>query len=70
AERDAYGGLTPREREIAALVAEGLTNRQIAEALVLSKRTVDAHIGAILAKLNFTSRAQIAGWVAQKGLEG
>ncbi|MEV0601466.1 LuxR C-terminal-related transcriptional regulator [Streptomyces sp. NPDC050315] len=52
--------LTPRERQVAALVAEGLTNREIAEKLVVSKRTVDSHIEHILAKLGFSSRAQIA----------
>ncbi|TDD86569.1 ATP-binding protein [Actinomadura rubrisoli] len=54
--------LTPRENEIAGLVAEGLTNRQIAERLVIAKRTVDSHLEHILAKLGFTSRAQIAAW--------
>ncbi|WP_245654292.1 ATP-binding protein [Streptomyces violens] len=52
--------LTPRERQVAALVAQGLTNREISEKLVVSKRTVDSHIEHILAKLGFSSRAQIA----------
>lgn len=52
--------LTRREREVAALVAEGLSNREIAARLVVSKRTADAHIEHILAKLGFSSRAQIA----------
>ncbi len=51
--------LTRREREVAGLVAEGLTNREIAERLVISRRTVDAHVEHILAKLGFSSRAQI-----------
>ena len=55
--------LTKRELEIAGLVAEGLSNREMAERLVLSKRTIDAHIEHILAKLGFSSRAQIAEWV-------
>ncbi|MFE4756792.1 ATP-binding protein [Streptomyces mirabilis] len=59
--------LTRREREVAALVAEGLSNRQIAETLVLSPRTVDGHIERILAKLGFASRAQVAAWVASSG---
>ncbi|SDX03572.1 non-specific serine/threonine protein kinase [Saccharopolyspora shandongensis] len=58
--------LTPREREVARLVAQGLSNRQIAEQLVISKRTSDSHIEHILAKLGATSRAQIAVWVAEQ----
>ncbi|MFC6063673.1 LuxR C-terminal-related transcriptional regulator [Streptomyces ochraceiscleroticus] len=54
-------GLTNRERQVAALVAEGLTNRQIAERLVVSKRTADAHVEHILNKLGLTSRTQITG---------
>jgi predicted ATPase/DNA-binding CsgD family transcriptional regulator len=56
-------GLTGREREIADLVAEGLTNRQIAEQLVISKRTVDAHIEHIYGKLGVSSRVQLASWL-------
>jgi predicted ATPase/DNA-binding CsgD family transcriptional regulator len=56
-------GLTSREREIAALVAEGLSNRQIAERLVISKRTVDAHIEHIYGKLGVSSRVQLASWL-------
>ncbi|MFK0154755.1 ATP-binding protein [Streptomyces sp. NPDC090493] len=54
--------LTRREREVAALVAEGMTNRQIAAALGRSPRTVDCHVENILAKLNSSRRAQIAAW--------
>lgn len=53
------GVLSPREREVAALVARGLSNRQIAEDLVISKRTVDAHVEHILAKLKISSRVEI-----------
>ena len=56
-------GLTGREMEIAGLVAEGLSNRQIAERLVISKRTVDAHIEHIYGKLGVSSRVQLAGWL-------
>ncbi|WP_405943706.1 ATP-binding protein [Streptomyces sp. NBC_00932] len=52
--------LTRRERQVAALVSEGLTNREISQQLVISKRTADAHVEHILAKLGFSSRAQIA----------
>ncbi|MET8875269.1 protein kinase [Nocardia sp. NPDC004604] len=55
--------LTKRERQVADLVAEGLTNKQIASRLVISQRTADAHVEHILAKLGFTSRAQIAAWI-------
>lgn len=55
--------LTRREREIAALVAQGLGNRDIAEQLYLSKRTVDSHLEHIFSKLGFTSRTQLANWV-------
>ena len=55
--------LTSREMEVAELVAEGLTNREIAERFVLSKRTVDGHLERIFTKLDFSSRAQLAGWV-------
>jgi DNA-binding NarL/FixJ family response regulator len=63
-----FGGLTVREREVARLIAAGKSNLEIAEALTLSHRTVEAHIGNILTKLNFNSRAQIAVWAVEKGL--
>jgi non-specific serine/threonine protein kinase len=59
--------LTKREQEIAGLVAQGLGNREIAERLVLAKRTVDSHIEHIFNKLGFTSRAQIAAWITRPG---
>ncbi|MEU6352325.1 LuxR C-terminal-related transcriptional regulator [Streptomyces sp. NPDC047072] len=59
------GPLTRREREVAALVAQGMSNRRIAAALVLSPRTVDGHVEHILAKLGFSSRTQVAAWVAE-----
>ena len=58
--------LTRRERQVADLVAEGLTNRAIAERLVISPRTAQGHVEHILVKLGFTSRAQIAAWVAEQ----
>jgi DNA-binding CsgD family transcriptional regulator len=63
-----WGGLTAREREVAALVAQGKPNRRIAEDLVVSERTVEAHISNILSKLELTSRTQIAAWAIGKGL--
>jgi non-specific serine/threonine protein kinase len=67
ATKQEFGGLTPRERQVAALVAQGKSNRDIADELVLSERTVENHIGNILSKLGFGSRAQIAAWVVEKG---
>jgi DNA-binding NarL/FixJ family response regulator len=58
--------LTRRETEVAQLIAQGLTNRQIAEELVVALRTVDTHVERILAKLGFTSRAQVAAWVVAR----
>jgi DNA-binding CsgD family transcriptional regulator len=60
------GGLSAREAEVARLVAEGLTNRQIAARLVISERTAGNHVAHILTKLGFTSRTQIAGWCAAR----
>jgi DNA-binding CsgD family transcriptional regulator len=68
AAKAAYGGLTRREREVALLIAQGSTNRTIAEALILSERTVESYVANILAKLNFSSRSQIAAWVVESGL--
>jgi len=58
--------LTRREREIAELVAKGLSNKEIAGQLVISPRTAETHVEHILTKLGFNSRAQIATWVAEK----
>jgi non-specific serine/threonine protein kinase len=59
--------LTRREQQVADLVAEGLTNRAIAERLVISPRTAQGHVEHVLVKLGFTSRTQIAAWVAEQG---
>lgn len=56
--------LSPRERQIAQLVATGLTNREIAAKLVLSERTAETHVQNILNKLGFRSRSEIAAWAA------
>jgi DNA-binding NarL/FixJ family response regulator len=62
--------LTKRENQIAELVAQGLSNRAIAESLVLSPRTVDGHVEHILTKLEFSSRSQIASWVGSRKAQG
>ncbi|OYD60757.1 protein kinase domain-containing protein [Rhodococcus sp. OK302] len=62
--------LTKRERQVADLVAEGLTNKQIATTLVISPRTAQGHVEHILNKLGFTSRAQIAAWVVEQSRNG
>ena len=56
--------LTPRELQVARLVAGGRSNKEIAAELVISPRTAEGHVERILAKLGFTSRAQVAAWVA------
>jgi predicted ATPase/DNA-binding NarL/FixJ family response regulator len=58
------GPLAKREAEVARLIAEGLSNKEIAARLVISDRTVATHVGHILDKLGFNSRAQVATWVA------
>jgi DNA-binding CsgD family transcriptional regulator len=63
-----YGGLTARERSVAALIAQGKSNREIADALVVSERTVESHIANILHKLTFSSRTQVAAWAVKVGL--
>lgn len=67
-EKIKYGGLTGREREVAALIAQGKSNREVAETLVVGIKAVEAHVGRILNKLGFSSRAQIAAWAVDKGL--
>jgi len=59
--------LSRREREVAGLVARGLTNREIAARLFLSERTVDGHVARILRKLDFRTRTQVATWVSLGG---
>jgi tetratricopeptide (TPR) repeat protein len=68
AARQAFGGLTGREREVAVLIAQGKSNRAIADELVVSERTIEKHVERIMSRLGFTSRVQIATWVLEKGL--
>ncbi len=60
--------LTRREQEVAALVARGLTNRQIASELTISEHTVANHVAKILRKLGLRSRSQIGTWMGQQQL--
>jgi predicted ATPase/DNA-binding CsgD family transcriptional regulator len=64
AEASGVGMLGKREGEVARLVAEGLSNKQMGARLFISERTVDGHVRNILNKLGFNSRAQIAAWIA------
>jgi DNA-binding CsgD family transcriptional regulator len=66
--KEAFGGLTAREREVAALIAEEKSNREIAEVLVVSERTVESHVSNIMFKLGLRSRRQIRAWAREKGL--
>lgn len=59
-------GLTRRELEVADLVADGLSNKEIAASLVISLRTAEAHVEHILSKLGFSSRSQVAAWVTEQ----
>jgi DNA-binding NarL/FixJ family response regulator len=60
--------LTPTQTKVAALVAEGLTNREIAENLVVDERTIDNHVQAIFTRLDFHRRSQVAVWAVEHGL--
>ncbi|MET0460832.1 MAG: LuxR C-terminal-related transcriptional regulator [Ilumatobacteraceae bacterium] len=62
------GDLTAREREVAALLADGLTNGQLAERLFISPKTAAVHVSNILAKLGLSSRAEIAAWAVRHGI--
>ncbi len=64
------GELTTREREVAGLLAEGLTNGQIAQRLFISPKTASVHVSNILMKLNMSTRAEIAAWSVRTGLVG
>ncbi|WP_109507655.1 alpha/beta fold hydrolase [Nocardioides speluncae] len=67
AQRPVESALTPRQHEVAALVTEGLTNREIAARLSVSERTAESHVERIRIRLGFRSRAQIAAWVTAGG---
>ncbi|MDD9375946.1 LuxR C-terminal-related transcriptional regulator [Streptomyces sp. ZAF1911] len=59
--------LTAREQQVAELVAQGMSNKQIAAKLVISPRTVEGHVDHVLTKLGFTSRAHVAAWASRHG---
>jgi DNA-binding CsgD family transcriptional regulator len=63
------GALTPAERVVAGLVAEGLTNPQIADRLSISRHTAETHVKHIFAKVGVSSRAALAAMVASRQLE-
>jgi len=62
-DQDGKVPLSPRELEIAELVAKGLTNQEIAQRLIISTRTVESHVDHIKSKLGFSRRARIVAWV-------
>lgn len=63
------GDLTRREREVAVLLSEGLTNAQVAERLYIAPKTAAVHVSNILTKLGLSSRAEVAAWVVRTGLD-
>jgi DNA-binding CsgD family transcriptional regulator len=69
AAREALGGLTRRERDVAELVAHGKANRAIARELGIGERTVESYITSALAKLDFSSRTQLAAWAIERGIK-
>ena len=66
--KQAFGGLTERERAVARLIALGKSNQEIADTLVVAKRTIETHVSNIMFKLGSTSRTQIAVWAVETGL--
>jgi len=69
AEKEKFGGLTAREREVAVLIAQGKSNREIAEAMTVGVKTIETYVTRILNKLGFDSRVQIATWAVERGLK-
>jgi non-specific serine/threonine protein kinase len=62
------GPLSRREREVVAMVASGMTNRQIAERLFIAERTAEGHVERIRNKLGFRSRTEVATWAVERGM--
>src|SRR5215207_908331 len=67
--KEKFGGLTEREREVAALIAQGKSNREIAKAMTVGAKTVETYVTRILNKLGFDSRVQIATWMIEIGFD-
>jgi DNA-binding CsgD family transcriptional regulator len=67
---DGPDALTPREREVVALLAEGLTNAELAGRLYISPKTAAVHVSNVLAKLGMASRTEVAAWAIREGLAG
>jgi len=67
-DKSKFQGLSKRERETAALVAQGKSNREIAQIMIVSEKTAETYVGRILDKLGFDSRVQIATWAVERGL--
>jgi DNA-binding CsgD family transcriptional regulator len=65
---DGPDALTPREREVVALIAEGLTNAELAGRLYISPKTAAVHVSNVLAKLGMASRTEVAAWAIREGL--
>ena len=65
-----FGGLTVRECEVAVLIAQGKSNREIAQAMTVGVKTVETYVTRILQKLGFDSRVQVAMWALDTGLTG
>ena len=61
-----HDSLTPREREVVSLLARGRTNREIADTLIISERTVENHVSNVLGKLSLETRAQVAIWALRR----
>jgi DNA-binding NarL/FixJ family response regulator len=68
APRRGVAALTARERDVLVLVAQGRSNRDIGQVLSIGERTVQTHLGNVLAKLELTSRTQAALWAVREGL--
>jgi two-component system response regulator NreC len=67
-QRERYDGLTAREKEILTLIAQGLSNQQIAERLYISIKTVQTHRAHILEKLGLHDRTELVRYAIRKGL--
>ncbi|HLB29854.1 MAG TPA: response regulator transcription factor [Dehalococcoidia bacterium] len=67
-EKESYDGLSPREREVLKLIAQGYTNREIAQTLIISVNTVEAHRSRLMQKLNLHNRAQLVKYAIRSGL--